>query len=218
MPTQTRIPSAAGLINIRPLRPRLVLSSLIALSVPLIRAADETVVASDKSTTVTLDPFEVQATPDKSYGELNSNSITAFKTELDKMPVSADVFDQAFLNDTGLTTVEQTLEFYSAGSGVFNSQPDTAAPNSQALDRNATTASLRGLQAPSTMINGFFPAGGGGITGNGITSPFDLEKIEVINGPQALLYGVSGAGWRDQSHHEAGAFRGAGFWFGQVSS
>ena len=144
---------------------------------------------------VALDPFEVSASADKSYGALNSNSITAFKTELDQLPVSADVFDQAFLKDTGLNTVEQTLQLYSAGAGSYSSQPDTSAANSQALDRNANgSLSLRGLQAPSMMINGFFPAGGGGVTGNGITTNFNVDKIEVINGPQALLYGVSGAG------------------------
>lgn len=151
--------------------------------------------AADANLTVTLDPFEVSASPDKSYGALNSNSLTAFKTELEKMPVSADVFSQAFLDDTGLGTVEQTLQFYSAGAGNASSQPDTSAANNQYLDRNAAgTLSLRGLQAPSLMINGFFPAGGSGVTGAGLTSSYNLEKIEVINGPQALLYGVSGAG------------------------
>jgi len=144
--------------------------------------------------TVRLDPFEVSAISDKSYGAVNSNSLTAFKTELSKLPVSADVFDQAFLDDTNLGTVEQTIQFFSAGAGTFSTTPDSSAFNSQYLDRSAGTLSVRGLQAPTTMINGFFAAGGAGITGNGITSDFSLEKVEVINGPQALLYGVGGAG------------------------
>ena len=53
-----------------------------------------------------LNPFEVQADSDKSYGALNSNSVTRFKVEL---PVSADIFNQAFLNDVGSTSVEDML-------------------------------------------------------------------------------------------------------------
>lgn len=159
-------------------------------------AADPTAAKSAANEdAVQLSPFEVTADNDDSYGALNSNSITAFRTELAKMPVTADVFDQAFMKDTGMDNVEGLLQYFSAGAGIATPQPDNDAANSQYLDRNANgSLSLRGLQAPSTMLDGFFPAGGNGVTGTGITSPYNLEKIEVINGPQALLYGVSGAG------------------------
>ena len=65
-----------------------------------------------------LNPFEVQADSDKSYGALNSNSVTRFKVELDQLPVSADIFNQAFMNDVGSTSVEDMLLQYSSGSGA----------------------------------------------------------------------------------------------------
>jgi outer membrane receptor protein involved in Fe transport len=145
--------------------------------------------------TVQLSPFEVRSEADKSYGALNSNSLTAFTTELRRMPVSADVFGEAFMNDVGVNTVEQLIQTFSAGAGMASISPDGSAPNSQFLDRNANgSLSLRGLAAPTMQVNGFFPTGGGGVTATGITSNFDTERVEVISGPQALLYGVSGAG------------------------
>jgi len=144
--------------------------------------------------TVRLDPFEVSETSDKGYGEVNSNSLTAFKADLAKLPVSADVFDQKFFDDTNLGNVEQTIQFFTAGAGSFSATPDSTAFNSQYLDRQSGTLSIRGLQATAWLVNGFFSVGGGGLTGTGLSSNFDLEKVEVINGPQALLYGASGAG------------------------
>jgi outer membrane receptor protein involved in Fe transport len=44
------------------------------------------------------------------------------------------------------------------------------------------------------QVNGFFPAGGNGINATGITSRYNIERVEVIGGPQAPLYGVSGSG------------------------
>src|SRR5260221_5755099 len=44
---------------------------------------------------VELSAFEVKADSDRSYGALNSNSITRFNTDLDRMPVSADIFNEA---------------------------------------------------------------------------------------------------------------------------
>ena len=150
---------------------------------------------STRDEAVVLSAFEVTAEADKSYGALNSNSLTAFSTELKRMPVSADVFGEAFMNDVGLNTVEQMLQMFSAGAGMASISPDGSAPNSQYLDRNANgSLSLRGLAAPTMQVNGFFPTGGGGVTATGITSNFDTERVEVISGPQALLYGVSGAG------------------------
>ncbi len=137
----------------------------------------------------------MKAETDKSYGALNSNSLTAFSTELKTMPVSADVFSETFMKDVGLTTVEEMIQNFSAGAGTFSLQPDGSAANNQPGDRNANgSLSLRGLSAPTMQVNGFFPAGGNGINGTGITSNFFLERVEVISGPQALLYGVSGSG------------------------
>jgi outer membrane receptor protein involved in Fe transport len=173
------------------------LVSMVLPSEPYLYAAPDSNARSSQNAdaAITLDPFEISATSDKSYGELNSNSITAFKTALDRVPVSADVFDQALMEDTGMNSIEQTLSLFSAGAGSYSTSPDNSAANQQYLDRNANgSLSLRGLATPAVMLNGFFPTGGSGITGAGITSTFDTDKVEVINGPQSLLYGVSGAG------------------------
>jgi len=117
-----------------------------------LNAAPDVAVSSPQNAdaTVTLDPFEISATSDKSYGELNSNSITAFKTALDHVPVSADVFDQALMDDTGMNSIEQTLSLFSAGAGSFSTAPDNSAANQQYLDRNANgSLSLRGLATPA---------------------------------------------------------------------
>lgn len=176
---------------------QLCLASVIALPAATLMAAPDATIPAQSSAdaAVALDPFETSATSDKSYGELNSNSITAFKTALDHVPVSADVFDTALMDDTAMNSVEQTLSLFSAGAGMYSTSPDGSASNSQYLDRNANgSVSLRGLTAPAVMLNGFFNTGGSGVTGTGITSNFDIDKVEVINGPQSLLYGVSGAG------------------------
>src|SRR5581483_7543087 len=65
---------------------------------------------------VLLNPLEVSEDSDKSYGALNSNSITRFNTELNKMPISADIFDQTFMNDVGVGQmgIEGMIQNYSA--------------------------------------------------------------------------------------------------------
>ena len=140
---------------------------------------------------ITLNPFEVQADSDTSYGALNSNSITAFNTALDKLPISADMFDQAFIQDTASTSVETMIEAYSAGAGTANSSGTY-----QAGDRGGGLI-LRGLGTTTFERDGFMQIGAysnPGSTGNGYTTNFDFERVEVVNGPQALLYGGGGAG------------------------
>ena len=74
---------------------------------PLVHAQNvSTTSANTSENTIVLNPFEVTQDADDSYGALNSNSITRFKTELDKLPVSADIFDQAFIKDVAATTIE----------------------------------------------------------------------------------------------------------------
>src|SRR5690349_11437978 len=57
--------------------------------------------------TIQLNVFEVSADRDDSYGALNSNSITRFNTELAKLPISADIYNEAFMRDINASTVEQ---------------------------------------------------------------------------------------------------------------
>src|SRR5688572_29991556 len=61
---------------------------------------------------VELSPFTVNNSKDRGYGALNSNSITSFSAELGKVPMSADVFTAAFMEDTNSTTLESMLRNY----------------------------------------------------------------------------------------------------------
>jgi outer membrane receptor protein involved in Fe transport len=148
--------------------------------------------------TLLLTAFEVQADSDKSYGATNSNSITRFNTELSHMPVSADIFNEAFMTDVGATSVEDMVSTYSAGAGAAIASSGASSANNQPGDRNANSfVSLRGLTAPTVQREGFMPVNTyiqSGSTGTGFTSNFNIERVETIKGPQSLLYGVGGAG------------------------
>ena len=85
---------------------------------------------------VALSPFMVEAASEKSYGALNSNSITSFNAALERLPISADVLTSTFMEDTNSTTLENMLRTYSAGSGTGSAQGDVAGiPVNQPLDR-----------------------------------------------------------------------------------
>lgn len=143
------------------------------------------------SDVVALSVFEVKEDSDSSYGALNSNSITRFNTELARMPISADIFTESFMNDVGARTIEDLVMSYVAGAG-FDSENNTTVGNAQPGDRNAgSNVKLRGLSTPTLQRDGFMPGGG---VGTGVSSTFDIERVEVINGPQSLLYGNGGAG------------------------
>jgi outer membrane receptor protein involved in Fe transport len=154
--------------------------------------------AAVRDQVIKIDPFEVQADSDRGYGATNSNSITNFNTALDRLPISADIFDQRFLSDVKPISVEDLIQTYSAGAGYSTSGPGGSAASTQPLDRNGTSyIQLRGLSSPSQMRDGYMVLGtldNPGSTGVGYSSTYDLERVEIINGPQALLYGFGGGG------------------------
>lgn len=151
------------------------------------------------SEVVQLSAFEVAADPDDSYGALNSASITRFNVEMQDMPVSADIFTETFMRDVAASSIEDVIQGYSAGAGYAAADGgggDAAA--AQPGDRNANTyIQIRGMNTPVIQRDSFMPVGtfgNPGSTGVGRTDNFDLERVELINGPQALLYGGGGAG------------------------
>ena len=143
--------------------------------------------------TIQLTAFEVVAVPDNSYGALNSNSITRFNAELDKLPISADILTEALMRDSGLTSVQDLIQNYSAGAGFSGSDAGGTAALNQPGDRPSGSIQLRGLQGTSYQRDGLMPTSMA-YNGIGYTNTWDLERIEIINGPQALLYGNGGAG------------------------
>ena len=145
-----------------------------------------------------LNVFEVLADRDDSYGALNSNSITRFNTELAKLPISADIYNEAFMRDVNASSVEQMISSYTAGAGFSSSDGPASTLTAQPGDRASNSyIQLRGLTAPGMQRDAFMTLAtfsNTGSTATGQTNNFDIERAEVIMGPQALLYGNGGGG------------------------
>ena len=161
-------------------------------------SAPPTAAAKKSAALVTLNPFEVKSEADDSYGALNSNSLTQFNTALNKTPVSADIFTSEFMRDIAATSVEEMLSGYGAGAGTVMPTPDSDALSQQPGDRVGNqTIGIRGTGGGAIRRDGFAATGAAnnfGSTAVGITSTFDVERADVVRGPQGLLYGAGGAG------------------------
>jgi outer membrane receptor protein involved in Fe transport len=191
--------------TIRPVIARSLLALTLLAGVVPFAARAQTAAATTKepapapaaNDALELSPFEVRGARDDSYGVLNSNSLTSFNADLGKLPISADVFTSAFMDDTNSTTMENMLREFSAGAGTGSAAGDVGGiPVNQPMDRGggdsvSAGVQLRGLGAAVVKQDSFMlpsPAG------TGLISNFGVERIEVINGPQALLYGNGGGG------------------------
>jgi outer membrane receptor protein involved in Fe transport len=136
---------------------------------------------------IELSPFTITADKSNSYTALNTTSVTRFRSELAKLPVSADVFTETFLDDVAATSIDQLIVDYGTGTGVGGNDAAGEADRSRAGDRGGNiTVKIRGLDAGGTRINSF---------GEGsINDAFNTERVDLIRGPQSLLNGGVGGG------------------------
>ncbi|HEY8994634.1 MAG TPA: TonB-dependent receptor plug domain-containing protein [Lacunisphaera sp.] len=140
-----------------------------------------------------LSPFEVNVSKDTGYGALQSSSLTNFSMDLQKMPATAQVFTQSFIDDTASTSIETMLVKY-AGTVGYNPNNAGAALDMTG-DRNGSQGiGIRGLQAAGIKRDGFIGMKNSARTATGNTDNFDIERVELIEGPQSILYGAVGGG------------------------
>src|SRR5581483_8829798 len=94
--------------------PRFSVCLLGALFLPAILTAQTAAPAPAKpepagDKTVVLDPFEVRTTDDTGFGSATT-SLTRFNVDLNKLPTTADIMDQKFIDETGVLTVEDLFK------------------------------------------------------------------------------------------------------------
>lgn len=153
-----------------------------------------------------LPEFRVDSSSDVGYLATNAVSGTRLRMEIRDLPMPLEVINSEFLRDTGATNFDEALA-YSAGAFVSLADSGTGGGANQAtaVDRSPSASagvgnfrnnaiSIRGFNVPFQQRNGFRIGGfipTWGVNLGGITDTVSMERIEVVRGPQALLYGIS---------------------------
>lgn len=162
---------------------------------PALAAAD----ASDEKV-VALSPFAVDASRDKGYKATNAVSGTRLNTSIKNLPLSLEVITSEFLTDTGATNLRDALRYspgvvlqsqYDGMSGALTNvdTPDTAQandPRGATRSSSGSTVKIRGFVTDQTLRDGF--------RRQDATDSINIDRVEVVRGPSALLYGIGSFG------------------------
>jgi outer membrane receptor protein involved in Fe transport len=150
---------------------------------------------------VVLSPFEVTTDKDKGYKATNATSGTRLNTAIKDVPISLEVITSEFMRDTGATNLREALR-YSSGV-VLDSQNDALVnmteqdsiqsgssgandPRGSTRNQNNTTQKMRGFVVDKVLRGGFVKQSS--------TDWINIDRVEVVRGPSALLYGVGSFG------------------------
>lgn len=128
--------------------------------------------ANPDAETVELDPFTINTSRDLGYAANNSLSATRLAVPIADLPRSINVVTDTLIADTGRLNLGDALRFV---SGVSVQQP--------VFNNNYI---IRGLEQQFVFRNFYRYLGN--------TWNVNVDRVEVIKGPSAVLYGVSDPG------------------------
>ncbi len=155
---------------------------------------------TSRDKTVVLSPFSVATDKDKGYAATNSISGSRVNTPIKDIPIPIDVITSEFVSDIGATDLRSSL-MYASGimlqtqNDLENSGGTYGSPygpggvnNPQGLTSNINQVQIkiRGFVTNNVLRDGFLRASS--------TDSVNIDRIEVVSGPSALLYGTGNFG------------------------
>ena len=163
-----------------------------------------------KSETVILSPFVISESGNVGYRATNSTSGTSLNTPIKELPMSIQVITEEFMSDIGATDFTEALAY---ASGVFSDTQEAPGGGNTAnanegggsAERSASASARGSTFANVVTIRGFdvpfqtrlgFRVGGIVITPStnialgGLLDSVNMDRLEVVKGPNSLLYGV----------------------------
>jgi len=129
-------------------------------------AADEQVVE--------LSPFEVSTEKDIGYRAATSTSGSRMNEEIKNIPASVSVMTSEFLADIGATDLIEASAYMIGGGYAPSAWIDFRGFN------------FRGIRAPTTFRNMF--------SWFSVNDNFSTDRIDIVRGPNSLLFGIAPAG------------------------
>lgn len=150
------------------------LAALVLASPAALVAQPATPSPASQDKPVSLSVFEVTTSRDIGYLSTNAAEVTRMNTPIENIPMNVSIFNQQFIEDLLATDTSELLAYEAAA--VKTNENDNFL--------------LRGFANPgSNFLNGFAQTAGFG------SQPLaNIERVEVIRGPAAVLYGAGGFG------------------------
>lgn len=132
---------------------------------------------------VTAEPERETATgPVPGYAPRRAASATKTDAALSETPQAITIVTRDLITDTGATGLQDALNY---AAGVRS--------DAYGLDSRTDSARIRGAEA-AEYLDGLRKHLSGYYTSNTRTDPYTLERVEVLRGPSAMLFGQGSVG------------------------
>lgn len=135
---------------------------------------------TDPDPIIELSPFVVSSTSETGWVATETIAGTRLRTNLKDVPNQIEILTKDFMDDLGLTSLEQVMAYT---TNVENAKNDYVPVDHVEIINNPTAAGrVRGVAA-GTYSRNFFSV-------SYPTDNFNIERITVANGPNAILFGL----------------------------